>query len=268
MRSTVAASAPKHTIPAVTKALDLLRLLAEPGGETTTKALALRLGIPRTSCYRMLRSLIARDWVRATAGGRHELSLGLLPLVNTLRPAATLATAVEPALHTLAARAQLTAKVSVRQGDDAVTIARVESPLQTSVAVRIGAAFPLAYGSSGTVLMSELPPDEWNRILAAAPPECWEHQTEADVRKRLKDLREKGWCADLGTFRASVHAISAPLRDASKRVVAVVTVIGFPHELRRGRVAELAKVVLEGARQAEKSVRTLKLTPPGPEVDL
>jgi len=44
----VAAAHPKHTIPAVCKAMELLGLLAEERGENTTKALALGLGVPRT----------------------------------------------------------------------------------------------------------------------------------------------------------------------------------------------------------------------------
>lgn len=260
MRSTPTPQQLKHTIPAVSKAMDLLCLLGEPGGETTTKALALRLGIPRTSCYRILRSLIARDWVRPVAGGGHELSLGLLPIVAALRPAASLAAAVEPALQTLALQTQLTAKVSLRQGDSAITIARVESPRQTSVAVRLGASFPLAYGSSGTVLMGDLPRAEIDRILAAAPEECWEHQKPNDVFKRLRDLREKGWCSDLGTFRASCHAISAPLRDARKRTIAVITIIGFPQEISHERRPDLAKMLQEAARLAERDLRRLGLT--------
>ena len=62
----------KHTIPAVNKALELVRLLAEEKGETTVKALALRLRVPRTTCYRIVRSLLARDWIRALEGGRQR----------------------------------------------------------------------------------------------------------------------------------------------------------------------------------------------------
>ena len=128
--------------------MELLGLLAEERGETTTKALALRLGVPRTTCYRLLRSLVARDWVRPLPGGGHALSVGLLPLLQPLREVEDLAGVVQRVLDELALRSGLTAKVSVRQGDDAVTVARCESPQATSIAVRIGASFHLALGSS------------------------------------------------------------------------------------------------------------------------
>ena len=247
----------KHTIPAVVKAMELVRVLAEEEGETTTKALALRLGIPRTTCYRILRSLMTRDWIRAVDNGGHELSLGLLPVLNPLRPIEVLADAVEPFLEKLALETQLTAKVSVRQGDYAVTVARCESPQETSVAVRIGASFHLAYGSSGAVLLSELEADEVAAILDRAPEECWKHQSREDVLKRLRELKAKGWCSDMGAFRPSCHAVSAPVRGAQDKIVAAMTVIGFPHEVTAARLPGLARAVIEAAQDAGRALRRL-----------
>ncbi len=250
-----AAVRPKHTIPAVCKAMELLGLLAEEHGETTTKALALRLGVPRTTCYRLLRSLVARDWVRPLPGGGHALSVGLLPLLQPLREVEDLAVAVQPVLDELALRSGLTAKVSVRQGDYAVTSARCESPQATSVAVRLGASFHLALGSSGAVLASGLSRLDVQAILERAPDECWMHQNHRDVWQRLEQLQAQGWCADLGTYRPSCHAISAPLRSARGVVLAAVTIIGFPQDLPPDQLDAAVKLLLDAARQAERRLR-------------
>jgi len=248
----------KHTIPAVIKAMDLMRVLAGENGETTTKALAIRLGIPRTTCYRILRSLMTRDWVRPVADGGHELSLGLLPVLNPLRPVELLADAVEPTLEKLALDTQLTAKVSVRQGDYAVTVARCESPQETSVAVRIGASFHLAFGSSGAVLLSALGAEEIEEVLERAPEECWEHQGRDEVVKRLRELKSKGWCSDLGTFRASCCAVSAPVLGPQAKVVAAMTVIGFPNEVTPSRLPSLARALVEAAQKAGRALRKVR----------
>ena len=240
-------SSPRHTVPAVTKAIDLLRMLAEEPGETSTKALAFRLGIPKSTCYRILRSLIARDWVRPQPGGSHELSLGLLPLLTRFRQVEALARTLQPALETLAAETRLTAKASVRQGESAVTIARCESPEGTSVAVRIGASFHLAFGSSGTVLLSDLRPSEVEELLARAPADCWRLQNREQVAKRLRELKSKGWCCDLGTFRPACHAVSAPVTTATGGIAAALSVIGFSHEVTKDRIPGLGKTLIAAA---------------------
>ena len=252
----------KHTIPAVMKTLELVQVLAEGEEETTTKALSIRLQVPRTTCYRILRSLVAKDWVRPLQDGRHALSFGLLPLVRPLQRVEQVGKAVGLALEQLATQAQMTAKVSMREGDYAVTIARCESPQQTSVAMRLGASFHLVMGSSGAVLLSALEPAEVQLILKRAPKGCWELQKPAEVQNRLKMLRSKGWCADLGTYHRGVHAVSAPLHDVGGGVLASMTVIGFPHELPPERLPSVAKLLLEAACRAEaaihgSSVRTL-----------
>ncbi|MCL4194006.1 MAG: helix-turn-helix domain-containing protein [Thermoguttaceae bacterium] len=246
---------PKHTIPAVCKAMELLGVLAEEQGETTTKALALRLGVPRTTCYRLLRSLISRDWVRPLPGGGHAISIGLLPLLQPLREVEGLAEAVQPVLDALALRSSLTAKVSVRQGDYAITVARCESPQATSIAVRVGASFHLALGSSGTVLLSGLSRQEMEEVLRRAPEECWTHQARADVHRRLEELQNQGWCADQGSFRPSCHAVSTPLRDPRGKILAAMTIIGFPQDLSGKKVASSARLLVEAARQAERRLR-------------
>jgi len=247
-------NSPAHTIPMVNKALELIRMVATDGIETTTKALASRLGLPRSSCYRILRSLVAQDWIRPVTNGRHELSLGLLPVLQSLRRYETMVDAFDPVIRSLALKTQLTVKVTVHQGDDAVTIARSESPRETSVGVRVGAAFPLAYGSSGAVFMSDLTAEAVAEILERAQPVCWERQTTADVAARIREVQTKGWCADFGMYRSNCHALSAPIRDSEGRVVAAITALGFSDEVMSGNLRELSAAVVGAARQAEAAL--------------
>lgn len=218
---------PDHTVPILKKAVAVLKAVAEGREETTTKALALSLGIPTSSVYRILQTFLAEDWVRAAPGGRHELSFGLLPLLQPLASHEFLIEAARPHLARLAADTGLAAKLSVRQDDRAIALARVESPRETAVSVRVGATFHLALGSSGAALISELSAAERNRLLDGAPSECWGHQTRADVDKRIADCRRTGACADFGGYQPSVHALSAPVRGQRGAIVGVFTVVGF-----------------------------------------
>ncbi|MDF3057858.1 MAG: transcriptional regulator [Rariglobus sp.] len=218
---------PAHTIPVLTKAIAVLRAVSGGRKETTTKALAHELGISHSTVYRILQTLIAEDCVRTSAGGNHELSFGLLPLLQPLARHELLVETARPILSRLAAETGLAAKLSVRQGDQAVALIRAESPRETAVSVRVGSAFHLTLGSSGAVLLSERPADECRRLIDGAPKSCWEHQTRADVEKRIAECRRLGVCSDFGGFRPSVHAMSAPVRDRTGAIVATMTVVGF-----------------------------------------
>ena len=198
--------------------------------------------------------MIAKDWVQPVAGGYHTLSLGLLPLLEPFRRVEQLAEATQPVLSALAGRGQMTVKISVRQGDFAVTVGRGQSLQPTSVALPLGGTFHLAYGASGAVFLSALQAAEVTRILKTAPQECWAYQKPADVLRRLKEFQANGWCADLGRFDPNIHTISVPVRRGRKQVVAALTLIGFPQEISRERLPRLSRMVLEAARHAEASL--------------
>lgn len=235
-----------HTIPVLKKAIEVLREVAA-GGETTAKGLAQQANVSRSTTYRILQTFLAEDWVRATADGRHELSVGLLPLLKPLRRHEALIETARPVLEKLAADTGLTAKLSVRDGDRALTLVRAESPRETSISVRVGAAYHLALGSSGAVLLADLDAKERGVVLDRAPSACWEHQKPADVAARIAECRRLGYCGDFGGYRPSVHAVSAPVRNGAGAVVGAFTLVGFAQDFEGRRRAAMAKHLLAAA---------------------
>jgi Transcriptional regulator len=243
-----------HTIPVLRKAVALLREIAA-GGETTTKALARQTGVSHTTTYRVLRTLMAEDWVRPVAGGRHELSFGLLPLLQPLVRHELLVETVRPALVALAADTGLAAKLSVRQGSHAVALLRAESPRETSVSVRVGASFHLCLGSSGAALLSDLPPEERRALIERAPKSVWAHQTPEDVETRVAECRRTGVCGDFGGFQPHVNALSSAVRGRGGEVVGALTIIGFAQDFEGAARKKLAKRLLAATDACNRAIR-------------
>lgn len=227
----------------------------------TTKALAHTLGVPHSTTYRIVQTFISEDWIRPVGGGQFELSFGLLPLLQPLVRHELLIEAVREPLLKLSRETGLTTKITVRQGDFAVTIFRVESPRPTSVSVRVGATFHLSLGSSGTVLLSALDELERQRIIAEATADCWQFQQPADVMRRLADLAATGSCVDNGKYRPNNFAMSAPLLDRGGRVLAALTLIGFPDDFEGARSDTLKRQLLFAAGGCNQLIQGLPLKP-------
>lgn len=241
----------QHTVPVVHKTLDIMQRIAlnPERAELTVKALAAETGTTLITCYRILHTLKAHDWVRSSStDGTHALSQGFLRLARIKQPHDGLLAAARCELPGLAREIELTVKVSIRQDNNAVTLCRQESPRETAVSIREGATFPLAYGSSGAVLLSELPEKEVAAILKSMPASCWKYQTRQNVFTRLRQLKAKGYCGDKGTFNPGYHSISVPLRTAQKQCIGSLTAIGFPHEFDSLKLARLKKRLDAAAR--------------------
>lgn len=233
-----------HTIPVLEKALDLVQVLAEDGVGATSAGLAKRLSIAPSTCYRILQTLVKHDWLRVEESGRFAFSTGLLPLLKPLSDYRLLFDHLREPLEKVVEETGLTAKISVKHGESAVTVYRVESPRGLAPNSKVGAAFPLAYGSSGACLLAGLDDVGVGRILAESPAEVWRLQSPEDVWVRVTEVRKKGTCYDPGQFQTQVHGISAPVFGRDRAVFAAVTVVGWADDFAEKKRTRLRKCML------------------------
>lgn len=245
----------KHTIPVLNQALKLICSLAESEAPATSKELSQSLGISVSTCYRILQTFTAFDWLRPTPGGRFEFSLGLLPLLKPLSNYQHMFDHLREPLEHLVERTSLMAKVSVKQGGNAVTVFRVESPCMIAPSSKIGAAFPLAYGSSGACLLSGMADAEIQQLLDETVKDAWQWQTQEDVWKRVHETRAARICFDPGSYHPKVQTVSAPILRDGKEVFAALTLIGWPEDFTGEKLHKLKTELLRTVEQCETLFR-------------
>jgi DNA-binding IclR family transcriptional regulator len=220
---------PAHQIPVLQKAIQVLNALANGQAGPTTTTLARALGIAPATCYRIVQTFAHAGWLHVGEDGRCELGAGLFPLLHRLQQSDLLSQRMVDTLRELTEATGIASKVSVRDGDDAVTLLRVDSPEPMSLAVRPGARFHLTLGASGSVLLGSLTEKEVGMIVRRAPKECWQWQKPADVVRRVQEARRKGVVVDSGTYRPDIFGISAALCDTNGHTQAALTLTGLIH---------------------------------------
>jgi Transcriptional regulator len=244
----------KHTIPAVDKSTKLLHVLAEAGEGMTCAQLAKKLEIASSTCYRIIQTLVANDWLRATSTGAFTFSAGIFPLLKPLSDYQQLFEALGAPLRGLVEATGLTAKISVKQGDAASTVYRVESPRPLSPSFKVGGSFPLAYGSSGACLLAGLEVDEITRILEASPDSAWEYQSAADVWTRINAVRKSGACFDPGKYQPAVYALSAPVHNRDHQCFASISLIGWANDFPEEKLKAYKKLIVECAARCTETL--------------
>lgn len=219
-----------NTVPVLRKANRVFELVARSPGGATAKSIAASLGIAPATCYRILRSFVADGWLRQRSGGAFELSFGLVPLLRPLLRHEVLIETVREPLAQLVQATGITAKLTVRQDDDTVTIFSAPSPRPHAIASRVGAVTSLAFGSSGAAYLGALPDAEVTRILDAAPAEAWKHQKRESALRRIREGRRTGVYSDTGSYQPNIHSLSAPLFAQGREVVGAITLLGFSQD--------------------------------------
>lgn len=223
------------------KANRVFEMVARTPGGVTAKSLAVSLEIAPATCYRILRTFVADGWLRVRPGGAYELSFGLVPLLRPLLRHEVLIETVREPMGQLARATGITAKLTIRQGDDTVTIFSAQSPRPHAIASRVGAVVSLAYGSSGAAYLGALPDEEVKRILEAAPVEAWKYQKRETVLQRIRDGRRFGVYSDSGSYQPNIHTLSAPLYGPNQQVVGAITLLGFPQDFAGPAKTTIAK---------------------------
>jgi DNA-binding IclR family transcriptional regulator len=109
-------------------------------------------GIPRPTAHRLAVALEAHGLVRRDAEGRFVLGLGLLALGRAAADAFPLAEVARPVLAALRDETGESAQLYVRDGDERLCVAAVDSGHELRTIVAVGARLPLAVGSAGRVL--------------------------------------------------------------------------------------------------------------------
>jgi DNA-binding IclR family transcriptional regulator len=183
--------------------------------------LVVATGLPRATTYRLAVALEAHGLVRRNDDGEFALGTRLVQLGRAAGESMTLAALARPTLEELRETTGESVQLYVRDGERRVCIESLESPNELRTIVSVGARLPLDRGSAG-------------RLLAGGPA-----------------VDGKPWVASVGEREAGVASVSAPVRDASGRVVAAVSVSGPIERLTRAPGRRYGDAVVDAARAIE-----------------
>lgn len=178
-------------------------------------------GLSRATAHRLAVALEAHGLVGRDEVGRFRLGARLVALGRAAGAGLSLLDAAGPALAELRDVTGESVQLYVRDGDDRVCVAALESPHGLRTIVPVGAHLPLGVGSAGRLL------------LPGAP------------------TPRKGWVDSVGEREAGVASVSAPVLDAAGVVVAAVSVSGPIERTTRSPGRRYGAAVVAAARRLE-----------------
>ncbi len=247
-----------YTIPIVEKTFRVINAIATDGGALSMHQLAKNLEIAPSTCFRIIRTLSGEGWIAEKRTGGWELSAGLVRLLDGLAPVQKLIDAARDPLDQLVGRTHLAGKLSVRQGDNAVTVLRSDSPAGISMSGRLGATFPLALGSSGAALSSEMSDRELDDLITRTPESAWKNQTRDDFLKRAVAAREGKPILDRGSYSRHVHTASVPIHDPRGEVIGAITLLAMEGDFSEKVLPIVQRGLVACARDIEQAFNPVR----------
>lgn len=153
------------------------------------------------------------------------------------------------AAQELAQRIGLTANVGVLDGAACIYLCHFEGELAPKSHTMIGMRQPLHASALGKCLMLDMTEHERRALLGDDLPRFTDHTIvdHGALTADLSDSASRGWCVENQELALGRFCVAAPIRNATGRIAAAISISGRVTVLRSRDLATLAEDLIEVA---------------------
>jgi len=202
-------------VQTVDRAVDLLEMLTDLGGNATLSELAAGSGLPLPTIHRLMHTLVVRGYARQLPSRRYTLGPRLIRLGESA--GRQLGAGARPYLERLASELGETANLAMIDRDMAVYVAQASSSHSMRMFTEVGRRVFCHCTGVGKAVLAQLPDSTVREIVARVgmPPATPESITDVDVLlAELAKVREQGYAVDDGEQELGVRCFAVPVPEA------------------------------------------------------
>lgn len=241
------------TLQSVDRAIAVLKAFSEEEPELGVTGLSQRLGLPKSTVYRLLASLQQEGIVdQNPETEKYRLGIELVHLAGLVLKQIDVRQVARPHLRSLAETSEETVNLTVlTDSGKVINIDGISSPRMVRNVGWIGREMLPHCISSGKALLAYLPQQQLECILAKGLPRFTE-KTITDpilLQEELKGVRQQGYAVAQEELEVGLSAVAAPIWNHEGKVVAAVSVSGPSFRLSAEKIPALAELTRQTANE-------------------
>jgi DNA-binding IclR family transcriptional regulator len=216
----------------VTRALALIRLLAEERHSLGVAEIVKATGLPAATVHRLLATLLESDWVdQSPQTARYRLGHGILGSAAIALAHAPVLERGRPFLTRVAELSGLSAYLSVLVGRRVTFLARATAQNGEQGDFHPGITQPAHCTAAGKMLLAYLSVEERRALYKET--QVLRRYTErtitdpAVLEVELGAIAERGYATDTGEFGDQYRSVAVPVRNDTGAVIAALSCGGF-----------------------------------------
>lgn len=243
---------PGYKAPAVLKAFELLKLVAESRSEITLSELARQLGYSKGTLHGMIRALLQAGAL-AKAPNRKGFFLG--PAVVELAFRSwnyfRITEHAQPLLEELRDRIGETVFLGVLSSSRGLIVATADAAKPLKISAPPGTSIPLLAGAVGKIYLSQQPGNQAEKIISEQGLSKSTRRSFEKMEEYLAELaivRRQGYAVDNEEYLPGVKAVAVALEN-QRGLPLAIWVVGFADSMAN---AVIEKIAAETQRTAAK----------------
>lgn len=254
--------------PAVSQAAAILRLLVRAGEPLGVTAIAQATGISQSSCFNLLKTLVAEDFVQFDAAlKRYVIGLGVLQLARGALGADAIQRAARPLMSALSDEYEATVGLWRVDGRRRMTLVGLgESSASTRIHMEVGQRQPLGAGAAGRAWLSATICTSAEREALFAEVRWQQPVTFAAYEASIDAARIRGFAEDCEFLNRGIITVASPIcaRSGMGEVLHVLSASAFAGSRDAASREVLGRAIVAGAEQlASHADPNLKSAPSG-----
>jgi DNA-binding IclR family transcriptional regulator len=243
--------------PAVDRALEILEFMSTHPTPYGATELSRRLGIPKNTVFRILRSLAEKEYAaQDPVTGEFTLSTRVFTLGMSLYTRFELRQRARSHLEWLCRGTEATCQIQVPHGKQVLVLDTISPEVQFYLRVVPGGLLFYHPNAFGKVLLAFMDKEAVREILPARMQQLTKNTITArsELMKHLELTRRTGLAYDNEEYTSGIYCIGAPVFDAEAKIVAGVGITVLLSWFDRRRTSVFEQDVLECARRISKDI--------------
>jgi DNA-binding IclR family transcriptional regulator len=231
-----------RAVPAVTRAIAILRLLSRSRTPLGGKGIAQALDLVPSTALHILRVLVSEELVKVDPSTRqYSLGVGMLPLARAVLEHSDFSSLVQPHLDDLSKRYGVTAiGVEIPNLDHMIVVALSRTQFPVRLHVDVGSRFPALISATGRCLaaFSDHP---WSEIERRFRSLRWHRTPKYEPWcKEIENVRRQGFSIDRGNYIGGVTIVAVPVLNAHRKITHTIAAVGIVSQLSRSTSISIA----------------------------
>lgn len=240
------------------KLLSILDLFDVEKSEWSFDEIHDRLGFSRSTLYRYLKVLMDAGLLSSFPGRGYTLGPRIIQMDYQIMASDPLIHAARPIMRELVASYSCVGLLCRRYRQAVLCVHQESSTKKIRSNYERGRTRPLLRGAASLVILAYLSHYQLGRMYEDAPEDFAEAElgtTLAEVRTKMRHIRQSGWYSTRGAVTPGVTGIAAPIFDAQHDITGSIS-LTFPEpDMSDERVATIGERVEFSARVISKTLR-------------